>query len=383
MVCRSYDHGVRVRLAVVNLTAGGFSGGYRSYLRHLLPRLAGRPEVSALRVLVPPAGKGEVGIAPQLVDAWPEAERRSPTRWIRRRLEDFKPDVVFVPTARAFRFADVPTVVMVRNMEPLLCPLRGNPWSEKLRNLARREVARRACRTADRIIAVSDFVRRFLLERWGVAAERMAVVRHGVLQDVPEDALRPPAGVAGLKEGEWLFTAGSLRPARGLEDALGALERLNGTTGPLTLAIAGEPDPTTRRFAARLKARAEAAGLGPRLRWLGRISAPEMGWCFRHAGAFVMTSRMEACPNTVLEAMAYGALSISTDQEPMPEFFADTATYYPAGDAGGLAQRIEATWRLSPPARERHRGAARERARPFTWDRTADQTVAELRRVLR
>ena len=95
-----------------------------------------------------------------------------------------------------------------------------------------------------------------------------------------------------------------------------------------------------------------------------------------------MTSRAEACPNTVLEAMAHGALSISTDQPPMPEFFADTATYYPAGDATTLAGRVDAAFALPPADRERARRAARERARAFTWERTATETIAALRRVL-
>jgi glycosyltransferase involved in cell wall biosynthesis len=366
----------------VNLTAGGLSGGYRSYLRHLLPQLSTHPEVKALRVLVPPAGADTGTLSSGQVQAWPEGEQRDPGHWIRRNLQEFRPEVVFVPTARAFRFAKVPTVVMVRNMEPLLCPIRGNPVPEALRNLVRREVARRACRGADRIIAVSGFVRDFLVERWGLPRDRVGVVRHGVSQNVPAERLRPPAGIGGLEEERWLFTAGSLRPARGLEDLLGALPRLGGELRQVSLAIAGEPDPATRRFALGLRMRADRAGVGGRIRWLGRISAAEMGWCFRHAEAFVMTSRAEACPNTVLEAMAHGAISISTDQQPMPEFFGESALYYPAGDAARLAKQIEAVRALSTGDRAGMRQAARDRARPFTWERAAAETIVELQQVL-
>jgi hypothetical protein len=37
-----------MRLAVVNLTGGGFSGGYKKYLENMLPRLAEHSEVEAL-----------------------------------------------------------------------------------------------------------------------------------------------------------------------------------------------------------------------------------------------------------------------------------------------------------------------------------------------
>ncbi len=371
-----------MRLAVVNLTSGGLSGGYRSYLRHLLPRLARQPGVAVMRVFVPPAGVDELIGAADLVRAWRPADQRDPTPWIRRELEEFRPDVVFVPTARKFRFKDVPTVVMVRNMEPLLCPVRGNPPLEALRNLARREVARRACRSADRIVAVSDFVRSFLVDRWGVLPTRIGVVRHGVDHDIPPGALTPPAALRDLDDAEWLFTAGSLRPARGLEDALHALALLARRGRHPTLAIAGAPDPATERFAERLKRRSRAMGLERQVRWLGRVSAAEMGWCFRHAGAFVMTSRAEACPNTVLEALAHGALAISTTQPPMPEFFGDAAWYYAPGDAAGLARAIETAWSVPAAVRAERRAAAGHRAQTYTWPGAAKETVAELQRAI-
>jgi glycosyltransferase involved in cell wall biosynthesis len=371
-----------MRLAVVNLTAGGLSGGYRSYLRHLLPLLAEQPDLEALRVVVPPAGAADLSGLPDMVRAWPEGIRGDPTGWIRHELEEFRPDLVFVPTARRFRFDRVPTVVMVRNMEPLVCPVRGNPPLEALRNLARREVAHWACRSADRIIAVSEFVRDFLRDRWKLPSERMGVVRHGVVQAWSAAGLCAPPALRDLADESWVFTAGSLRPARGLEDVLRALALLEARGEHRTLAVAGEPDPATKRFATRLKGRVIAMGLGHRVRWLGRLSAAEMGWCFRHAGAFVMTSRAEACPNTVLEAMAQGALSISTTQPPMPEFFGDTASYYAPGDAGGLARALESALALPPDERARRREAGRRRAQAYTWSGTARETMAELERAL-
>ncbi len=75
-----------------------------------------------------------------------------------------------------------------------------------------------------------------------------------------------------------------------------------------------------------------------------------------------MTSRAEACPNTVLEAMAHGAVSISTDQQPMPEFYGESAAYYRATDAAQLASQIEGGKGSFPPAdRTLRRQAARDR----------------------
>jgi glycosyltransferase involved in cell wall biosynthesis len=107
-----------------------------------------------------------------------------------------------------------------------------------------------------------------------------------------------------------------------------------------------------------------------------------MAWCYRRAALFVMTSRVEACPNTVLEAMANGALSISTTSPPMPEFFAHTASYYPAGDADALAKSAARLLTLSAVEVGELRQAARRRAGTFDWQLTAERTVAELAQAL-
>ena len=370
-----------MRLAIVNLTGGGLSGGYRTYLSNLVPRLASHPGVSSLRVLVPPAG-ASLWDDPAPVQAWPETVARNPSRWIRAELDRFAPDVIFVPTARMFRYGSVPTVTMVRNMEPLLRPLGGNPLPEALRNLVRRHMAHHACRNAERVVAVSGFVREFLVGRWDMPAHRVCLVPHGVKQDIPPDTLCRPPALDDIRDDSWLFAAGSLRPARGLEDLLRAVALLNAGGRQIRLVVAGEADSGTRNFAERLVRNARAMGIGERVHWLGRVTAAEMGWCFRHAGAFVMTSRAEACPNTVLEAMAHGAVSISTDHQPMPEFFGDAAVYFPAFDADALAGRIRATLALGVADRARARTAAWQRVRAYTWERTAAGTVAALQSAL-
>jgi glycosyltransferase involved in cell wall biosynthesis len=103
-----------------------------------------------------------------------------------------------------------------------------------------------------------------------------------------------------------------------------------------------------------------------------------MAWCFGHCAAFVMTSRAEACPNTVLEALRHGAVSLSTDHPPMPEFFAGTALMYRGRDAGSLAGRVVELAGMDGARRAALQCAARARAGDFTWGATVDGTVREL-----
>jgi glycosyltransferase involved in cell wall biosynthesis len=110
-----------------------------------------------------------------------------------------------------------------------------------------------------------------------------------------------------------------------------------------------------------------------------------MGWCYHHCRAFVMTSRLEACPNVALEAMAHGCAIVSTDNPPMPEMFGasgETAEFYPAGTAEALAERLVAMAEWTPETRAERCEAARRRAAQFSWPAAAQKTVDELQRAI-
>ena len=123
------------------------SGGYRKYLECMLPRLARHPGISSLLVGMPSVQdvqeyqKSPSGI---MWLHWGGGRARA-FLGIRSReehiVEDFAPDVVFVPTARSVQLADTPVVTMLRNMEPLAYATSWNHVSERVKNCLRRHEA--------------------------------------------------------------------------------------------------------------------------------------------------------------------------------------------------------------------------------------------------
>ena len=116
--------------------------------------------------------------------------------------------------------------------------------------------------------------------------------------------------------------------------------------------------------------------------WLGKLNDAEMAWCYSHCEAFIMSSRVEACPNTALEAMSQGCISISSENPPLPEFFGDSALYYPPRDVVALANRIQAVVSMKKPEREALSEAAKSIAARFSWEICAKKTVTELQKAL-
>jgi len=99
-----------MRIAIINMTAGGMSGGYRKYLQNVLPRMAAHPDVEAILCASP-----EILNIQDWFEPLPNVEfvrcpslrflRHKGSNELRHHLKRFRPDVIFVPVERFLRFA--------------------------------------------------------------------------------------------------------------------------------------------------------------------------------------------------------------------------------------------------------------------------------------
>lgn len=372
-----------MKIAILNITAGGMSGGHRKYLKNILPRLNSHSDI-----------KGILCISPEKLDvqSWfPELlnvefmKFKAPflnldkTGKIKEKLKKFSPDVLFIPMDRYVGFMDLPVVNMVRNMEPLSGVNKGNPMTEKIRNYLRTYCSRAAVKRANRIIAVSDFVKKYLTEKWNIPEGKISVVHHGV-NPVESIKINRPAAIPLNWEGEFFFTAGSIRPARGLEDIFRAVAYAGDQEKrEIKLVVAGGTSPNMRKYQQRIRRISKESGLLNEVCWTEELDEHEMSWCYQKCRAFIMASKAEACPNVALEAMANGSVSISTDISPMPEIFGDTATYYSPRNVETLYDAIKAVVNINAGDLEGISQRAKKRASDFSWDVCAEKTVKELR----
>ena len=354
---------------MLNLTGGGLSGGYQKYVQRIVEPMRHHSAISDLLVVSPPE---YVSLARSSTNVWTwqNGEQMLGFPLLRQRVRTWRPDVVFIPTARYLN-CGVPVVCMVRNMEPMLPATLGDGFTLWAKGRLRALLAKRATARATRVVAVSQFVHDFLINQWNVKANRVGIVYHGVDSRAPVAA--NPDALRSLSGKPFLFTAGSLLPYRGLEDAISALPKL--ASREVKLVVAGDG---LNAYGQAMRALAVRRGVADRVVWLGHVNETVMNSAFRQCAAFLMTSRVEACPNTALEAMANAALCISTTCPPMPEFFRNTALYYEAGDALQLARHIDHAIAMPARAMADLRTASQQRAAEFTWTKTVNETVAQL-----
>lgn len=118
------------------------------------------------------------------------------------------------------------------------------------------------------------------------------------------------------------------------------------------------------------------------IRHVGFLPVRDLAALFRHAESFIMTSLYEGFGLPVVEAMACGCPVVTSNGGSLAEVAADGAQVLDPFDVCGLAQAVS---RLLTDAHERHhwRSRALARASEFSWQKTAEQTLAVYRKVCR
>lgn len=368
-----------MRIAIINVTGGGMSGGYRTYFQNIIPRLATHSGVEAILCATPLS----VGVE-RWFSSLPKVQFVScqPFRFLHHRPEailaqsvrTFSPDVIFIPVERYLRFPGIPLVVMLQNMGPLT-PIAGNPISERLRYVAQQHEARTAVRRADHVIAPTNFVREFLMNRWCISKEKVTTIYYG--SNMPSDPFisQKPAAVPEKWAGKFLFTAGSIEPYRGLEDIFEAMYYMRTDQRIAGLIIAGATRGNMVPYREKLQALIVRYGLVEKIHWAGVLSEKEMIWCYQNCCAFIMTSRVESFGITGMEALAHGCVSIFANNPPFPEIFSDAGYYYTSGDGEDCARSLRIILDLDPAKRSEIADRAKRRATEFSWDHTVESTI--------
>lgn len=117
------------------------------------------------------------------------------------------------------------------------------------------------------------------------------------------------------------------------------------------------------------------------VRFTGYVIGDELVPLFAQAEFFVLPSLYEGFGTTVLEAFATGAPVIASNVGSIPEIVKDAAYLIDPIDTKGIAEAMT-TFADDAILRDTYRAKGRERAKEFSWHKTAQDTLALYRTVL-
>ncbi|MGH2351943.1 MAG: glycosyltransferase family 4 protein [Chloroflexota bacterium] len=228
----------------------------------------------------------------------------------------------------------------------------------------------RSVRQATRVICVSEATKRDLLQATGVDERKLRVVH-----EAPDPAYAAAGSPAPAARPYFIFV-GAIEPRKNLETAFRALAMLSKPGRPEFL-IVGAPG----WGAAPILSLPAALGVEQEVRFLGRLPTAQVAALYRGATALVYPSLLEGFGLPVLEAMAAGAPVIASNRASIPEVAGDAAELVDPTDAGALAAAMERVASCAAYRDDlRRRGQAR--ARQFSWERAACETLAVFEEAL-
>jgi glycosyltransferase involved in cell wall biosynthesis len=229
---------------------------------------------------------------------------------------------------------------------------------------------------AQRIIAISDAVRRILIED-GIPARRIVRVHSGIdleaVRRIRAGSIREELGLP--VEAPLALAVGALVDHKDHATLVDAAAAARGERPDLHWAVAGEGP-----LRPALEQQIRSLGLGDRVRLLGQVAEP-----LRLIGAadvFVMSSREEGLGTSVLDAMALDVPIAATEAGGIPEMLSGGAGLLSApGDSAALARsaiRILA----DPLLRKTLVQTAQDRVEQFSATAMADGVLGVYRSIV-
>ena len=208
-------------------------------------------------------------------------------------------------------------------------------------------VVPRAAREAARVLTVSERTKRDLVEHYGIPPERIVVTPNGV------DPAFHPATQAAPAARPYALAVGAIQERKNQPAALAAAREAG-----LELVVVGPVK--DERVAAELREG------GARLE--GYVEVERLAELYRGAACLVQSSRYEGFGLPVVEAMASGTPVVTVPDPALVEVVGDAAVVVPEEElAAGIRRALE--------ARDTLAAAGLERARAFTWEAAARDTV--------
>jgi glycosyltransferase involved in cell wall biosynthesis len=270
-------------------------------------------------------------------------------------------DVFFAPAYTAPLLPKIPTVVAVHDLSFVAHP----EWFTMREGARKRWLCKRSARRATRVVTISEFSRRELVERLGVPESRVCVIPPGVIA---------PAAIGAIGRAASVLFVGSIFNRRHLPDLIRAFAPIARADSGVSLDLVGDD----RSFPAlNLPRLIEAEGLSGRARWHRYVDEHSLAVLYGSARAFAFLSEYEGLGLTPLEALAAGIPAVLLDTPVARESCADAALYVRAGDISGTTEAIRRVL-FDDGVRRRLLAAAPSALAKYQWPHAARETLAVL-----
>jgi len=194
-------------------------------------------------------------------------------------------------------------------------------------------------------------------------------------QLIPNGIYRPESRKANLidekyalKAGDYILYLGRIVPEKGIDDLVQAFKSTNTCK---KLVIAGGSSDTDEYFTS-LKQLAEGDG---RIIFTGFVQGDILAELYSNAYLYVLPSKIEGMPLSLLEAMSYGNCCLVSDIEECKSVTEDHGVSFACGDVDDLKEKLQALCDCPEETEEYRKDAADFVCGKYVWDEIVLQTL--------
>lgn len=252
-----------------------------------------------------------------------------------------------------------------------------NPLYYWIKFIAYRLIINFAIGRSEKIIAVSEFTKKDIVENYENIPLEKIIVTHEACEDFC--MLSPNKDVEILKRyaiiKPYLIYVGNAYPHKNLEKLVGAFSSLHEKHPDLSLVLVGKED----YFYRRLKDVVAKKGID-RVVFVGYVPDYDLDTLFHNAKAFVFPSLYEGFGLPPLEAMAKGLPVICSDHPCMREILGESAYYFNGKIEAAIAKAIDLVL-LNNDLQNKIREAGYRQIKKYSWKKMAEETMGVYKSV--
>jgi glycosyltransferase involved in cell wall biosynthesis len=288
-------------------------------------------------------------------------------------------DVLFIPTAATLPIGPVPAVCTIHDVTPLAMPTHSGKVT------AGQRIFFQGCARLSRaIITSSECSKKDIVALLGVAEEKITVIHdacdHAIFNTKPADQEAIEALRARLDiQKPYVIHHGTIQPRKNLKRLIEAFRLMLARDSNLDfdLVLVGQmgwsSDDITNA------ARNESGG-GGRVIFAGTQADADLAMLLKGASLAVMPSLYEGFCLPMVEAMACGVPTIASGTSCLPEISGQVLQYFDPLSIVDMAACMRSVL-VDSNLSQRLREAGIARAREFSWERCARETLQVLMRV--
>jgi glycosyltransferase involved in cell wall biosynthesis len=253
----------------------------------------------------------------------------------------------------------------------------GEQWDQGRAAKVFGHVTRACARNAHRLLAISEAARDDIAASLRLSRDKIDVSPLGVRFDATGPAAEERDVRRDLELGDApvILCVAQKRPYKNLGTLIHAVADLRDEHPVLVLP--GSPTP----YENELRALAQRLGVIDRVRFPPWVSEGMLEGLYRTASCFALPSLIEGFGLPVLEAMARDVPVACSNRPALPEVAGEAALMFDPEQQGAVTAAIRRLLR-DDTLRQKLVKRGRERVRLFTWERTAETTLASYRRAI-